>query len=39
MIDMVRVADTKIGELWNCVDRFGLLAQRGAIPEMSTPPA
>jgi predicted ester cyclase len=34
VIDIVRVADSKIVEHWNCVDRLGLLAQLGAVPEM-----
>jgi predicted ester cyclase len=33
LIDIVRVADGKIVEHWNCVDRLGLLAQLGALPE------
>jgi predicted ester cyclase len=36
VIDIVRVADGKIVEHWNCVDRLGLLAQLGAVPEMPT---
>ncbi len=39
VIDIVRVADSKIVEHWNCVDRLGVLAQLGAVPEMSTDPA
>jgi predicted ester cyclase len=31
-IDIVRVADGRIVEHWNCVDRLGLLAQLGALP-------
>jgi predicted ester cyclase len=31
VIDIVRVADGKIVEHWNCVDRLGLLAQLGAV--------
>jgi predicted ester cyclase len=33
LIDIVRVADGRIVEHWNCVDRLGLLAQLGALPE------
>jgi predicted ester cyclase len=33
LIDIVRVVDGKIVEHWNCVDRLGLLAQLGAMPE------
>jgi predicted ester cyclase len=33
VIDIVRVADGRIVEHWNCVDRLGLLAQLGAVPE------
>ena len=33
LIDIVRVADGKIVEHWNCVDRLGLLAQLGALPQ------
>ena len=33
VIDIVRVADGKIVEHWNCVDRLGLLAQLGALPQ------
>jgi predicted ester cyclase len=33
VIDIVRVADGRIVEHWNCVDRLGLLAQLGALPE------
>jgi predicted ester cyclase len=33
VIDIVRVAEGKIVEHWNCVDRLGLLAQLGAVPE------
>jgi predicted ester cyclase len=32
VIDIVRVADGRIVEHWNCVDRLGLLAQLGALP-------
>jgi predicted ester cyclase len=35
VIDIVRVADGKIVEHWNCVDRLGLLAQLGALPQLS----
>ncbi|MDP9247245.1 MAG: ester cyclase [Candidatus Dormibacteraeota bacterium] len=34
LIDIVRVADGQIVEHWNCVDRLGLLAQLGALPEV-----
>jgi predicted ester cyclase len=33
LIDVVRVSDDQIVEHWNCVDRLGLLAQLGAVPE------
>jgi predicted ester cyclase len=33
VIDIVRVADGRIVEHWNCVDRLGLLAQLGALPQ------
>jgi predicted ester cyclase len=36
LIDIVRVSDGKIVEHWNCVDRLGLLAQLGALPEASS---
>jgi predicted ester cyclase len=39
VIDIVRVADGRIVEHWNCVDRFGLLAQLGALPEPAAAPA
>jgi len=39
VIDIVRIADGKIVEHWNCVDRLGLLAQLGALPQMSAAPA
>ena len=32
VIDIVRVADGRIVEHWNCVDRLGLLSQLGAFP-------
>jgi predicted ester cyclase len=32
VIDIVRVADGRIVEHWNEVDRLGLLAQLGAVP-------
>jgi predicted ester cyclase len=32
VIDIVRVADGRIVEHWNCVDRLGLMAQLGALP-------
>jgi predicted ester cyclase len=32
LIDIVRVADGRIVEHWNCVDRLGLLAQLGVLP-------
>lgn len=31
VVDIVRVADGRIVEHWNCVDRLGLLAQLGAL--------
>jgi predicted ester cyclase len=34
LIDIVRLADGQIVEHWNCVDRLGLLAQLGALPEV-----
>jgi predicted ester cyclase len=33
VIDIVRVADGRIVEHWNCVDRLGLLSQLGALSE------
>lgn len=39
VIDIVRVADGRIIEQWNCVDRLGLLAQLGAVHEMSSSPS
>ena len=33
VIDIVRVERGKIVEHWNCVDRLGLLAQLGALPQ------
>ena len=33
VIDIVRVHGGRIVEHWNCVDRLGLLAQLGAMPE------
>lgn len=39
VIDIVRVADGRIVEHWNCVDRLGLLAQLGALPGAGVPPA
>jgi predicted ester cyclase len=33
LIDIVRVAGGQIVEHWNCVDRLGLLAQLGVLPE------
>lgn len=35
VIDIVRVAGGKIVEHWNCVDRLGLLAQLGALPQLA----
>jgi predicted ester cyclase len=35
VIDIVRVADGRIVEHWNCVDRLGLLMQLGALPAPS----
>jgi predicted ester cyclase len=37
VIDIVRVADGRIVEHWNCVDRLGLLAQLSAAPEAAAP--
>jgi len=31
----VRLANGKIVEHWNCVDRLGLLVQLGALPQMA----
>jgi predicted ester cyclase len=39
VIDIVRVTDGKIVEHWNCVDRLGLLAQLGALPDPASAPA
>ncbi|HKT04293.1 MAG TPA: ester cyclase [Rugosimonospora sp.] len=39
VIDIVRVAGGQIVEHWNCVDRLGLLAQLGALPETANAPA
>jgi predicted ester cyclase len=36
VIDIVRIADGRIVEHWNCVDRLGLMMQLGAIPAPST---
>jgi steroid delta-isomerase-like uncharacterized protein len=33
VIDIARVTDGKIVEHWNCVDRLGLLAQLGVLPQ------
>ena len=33
VIDIVRVRDDQIVEHWNCVDRLGVLAQLGVLPE------
>ena len=38
VIDIVRVADGRIVEHWNCVDRLGLLAQLGALPAAAAGP-
>ncbi len=38
VFDIVRVADGKIVEHWNCVDRLGLLAQLGALPAAAGAP-
>jgi predicted ester cyclase len=35
VIDIVRVADGKIVEHWNCVDRLGLLTQLGAFGQLA----
>jgi hypothetical protein len=32
----VRVADGRTVEHWNCVDRLGLLAQLGVLPQAVT---
>ena len=37
VIDIVRVGGGRIVEHWNCVDRLGLLAQLGALPEAPRP--
>jgi predicted ester cyclase len=39
VIDIVRVADGRIVEHWNCVDRLALLAQLGALPDAPAPAA
>ena len=36
VIDIVRIADGQVVEHWNCVDRLGLLAQLGAVPQAAT---
>jgi predicted ester cyclase len=36
VIDIVRIADGRIVEHWNCVDRLGLMMQLGAMPAPST---
>jgi predicted ester cyclase len=33
VIDIVRIADGRIAEHWNVVDRLGLLGQLGALPQ------
>src|SRR5438309_11279825 len=33
VIDIVRIEDGRVVEHWNSVDRLGLLAQLGALPE------
>jgi len=33
VIDIVRVSEGQVVEHWNCVDRLGLLAQLGALPQ------
>jgi predicted ester cyclase len=33
VVDIVRIRDGRIAEHWNVVDRLGLLAQLGALPE------
>jgi predicted ester cyclase len=38
VIDIVRVANSKIVEHWNCVDRLGLLAQLDALPQTAEAP-
>jgi len=35
VIDIVRIADGRIVEHWNCVDRLGLMMQLGALPAPS----
>jgi len=35
VMDIVRVADGRIVEHWNCVDRLGLMIQLGALPAPS----
>jgi predicted ester cyclase len=35
VIDIVRVANGKIVEHWNCVDRLGLLVQLGVVPQLA----
>lgn len=37
-IDIVRIEDGQVVEHWNCVDRLGLLAQLGALPESDPAP-
>ena len=39
VFDIVRVADGRIVEHWNCVDRLGLLMQLGALPSAAGAPA
>ena len=33
-IEMFRIADGKIAELWACMDNLGMLQQLGVIPPM-----
>jgi predicted ester cyclase len=36
VIDIVSVRNGQIVEHWNCVDRLGLIAQLGAVPQAAT---
>jgi predicted ester cyclase len=38
VIDIVRVRAGQIVEHWNCVDRLGLLAQLGVVPNAASAP-
>jgi predicted ester cyclase len=33
VMDIVRIADDRVVEHWNCVDRLGLMTQLGALPN------